>query len=722
MLPQRESMASVDTAWLHMDRPDNLMSILGVLSFARRIPLARVRRMIEERFLVHPRFRMRPVDAPLGAYWEHDGHFDLNRHVREVRLPRSAGPGELQRYLGSLASTPFDPRHPRWEFLLVLHAVRGCSLVMHIHHCYADGIALIRVLLSLADPDEQTRAMGLDGPRRHVGGARESGVGGWIGKGVQLALHPQQVGEAARAGAGLAAELARIALLPEDSPSSLRARLSGIKHVAQAEALAFDEVRRVARGLDCTINDVLTATVAAALRRWLRQQGDAVARMTLHAAVPVNLRDPDDTAVLGNEFGLVMVALPVGIADPIERVRAVRAEFALRRLRGSHSLTLGLLAALGLGPRAVQEPAIDLISSKASLVMSNVPGPRAPLHFCGERMTGNMFWVPQSGGIGVGVSVLTYAGHVFGLAADAAILAELQRVVRLFASEFRRLARRVPRSGGFEFAPAASWSSRSMASALCWCHRRLQLLAYSATLLAVQQAQATRVLEMGDRRIGVKLQRALEVTQGLLAGSTVAEPCRERPDLGDDLGVEQPAGGVRSRMLSARARAPVRDSPAPCRRAPAPVPARDGDPLAELAEHEGMEIPAIRCRRIGRDGRLGARRIAAFQHGERAALVRREVGGPDAGRLPGHHRTRVPSAAPCSTAAWKSPRWKARQASSSAFWGLPFGQGSQSPRCSRGQALRRAGPSYAKSGKETGMPSTSCSLPWAAGSCGKYGS
>ena len=112
MLPQRESMASVDTAWLHMDRPDNLMSILGVLSFARRIPLARVRRMIEERFLVHPRFRMRPVDAPLGAYWERDAHFDLNRHVREVRLPRTAGPGELQRYLGSLAKARTFARRP----------------------------------------------------------------------------------------------------------------------------------------------------------------------------------------------------------------------------------------------------------------------------------------------------------------------------------------------------------------------------------------------------------------------------------------------------------------------------------------------------------------------------------------------------------------------------------------------------------------------------------
>jgi diacylglycerol O-acyltransferase / wax synthase len=140
----------------------------------------------------------------------------------------------------------------------------------------------------------------------------------------------------------------------------------------------------------------------------------------------------------------VFVNLPVGIADATARVHAVHEQMQSLRSSWQPVMTLGLLSAFGLGPRAVQGPAVDLMTRKATLVMSNVPGPREILEFCGAPMTGTMFWVPQSGDVGLGVSVLTYAGQVqFGLMSDSGIIEDPEPLVRRFKAEFRRLARAV---------------------------------------------------------------------------------------------------------------------------------------------------------------------------------------------------------------------------------------------------------------------------------------
>ncbi len=457
MVARREPMSSVDTAWLHMDRPVNLMQIMGVLRFRRRLSLAAVRHVVEQRFAVHERFRMRPVDVTLGAAWVVDEEFDLRSHLREVVLKPGAGEAALSDLLGELAATPLDPAAPRWEFVLVQVSTRRSALVIRVHHCYADGIALVRVVLGLGDPDpaaEATSGDASDAPHA------DSPVEGWLGgllpaavsrglaqgaamleQGVHLALHPLEAGAAARAGAGLAAELAHVALLPDEPSTALRGRLAGVKGVAWAKPVALDEVRAVAHALGCTINDVLIAAVAATLGAWLQSEAGARTEgLCLRAAVPVNLRTADCEEALGNRFGLVFVTLPVRPGNALERVYAVHTEMKALKHSFQPMMSLGLLAALGSAPRVLQDQAVDLLSRKASVVMSNVPGPRAPLFICGARVDEMMFWVPQSGNIGLGVSVLTYDGKVqFGVVADAECVSVPARLVKHFAVEVRRL-------------------------------------------------------------------------------------------------------------------------------------------------------------------------------------------------------------------------------------------------------------------------------------------
>ena len=154
---RREPMSRVDTAWLRMERATNLMMITGVLMFAEPLALERFKRVVKQRFLAYPRFRQRAVQGPTGAIWEDDPDFDLDYHVQLTALPGRAGKRELERCVSQLASTPLDKSKPLWQFHLVERHGHGSALIARIHHCYADGIALVQVLLSLTDTERNAR-------------------------------------------------------------------------------------------------------------------------------------------------------------------------------------------------------------------------------------------------------------------------------------------------------------------------------------------------------------------------------------------------------------------------------------------------------------------------------------------------------------------------------------------------------------------------------------
>jgi hypothetical protein len=156
--------------------------------------------------------------------------------------------------------------------------------------------------------------------------------------------------------------------------------------------------------------------------------------------VPVNLRPLEKAYQLGNRFGLVPLVLPIGIENPVERLYAVRAR--MQELKGSFQpiMAFGLLSVAGLLIKPVQHAMLNIFAKKATAVMTNVPGPAEALKFCGSTVERVMFWVPQSGDIGVGVSILTYAGHVqFGLITDSKLCPDPEAIIQRFAPEFNKL-------------------------------------------------------------------------------------------------------------------------------------------------------------------------------------------------------------------------------------------------------------------------------------------
>jgi diacylglycerol O-acyltransferase / wax synthase len=448
-----ESMSAVDRTWRRMERPTNPMVVMGLLILSRPLRRAALRELVSRRFLAFERFRCVPVMNTLGGRWVRDARFNLDDHVLRIGLSAPAGKRELEALAGELASTPFNTGRPLWTFHLIERYQGGSALIIRIHHCYADGIALMHVLATLADdePGESgdTPPVSDDGTAA-VPFVRSPGLlaqtfrkyADVFEKSVHLTLHPLEAATATREAIGIAGEIARLGVLLADDPATrLKQPLTGVKRVAWGDPLALDEVRTVGRVLGCTVNDVLIATLAGALGRYLDGKGERTAGLTIRAAVPVNLRPPDGLPLeLGNQFGLAFVDLPIGIRHPLERLYAVHG--TMQTLKGSPEalVTFGLLSLIGSLPAAVEGPAIAWFSAKASLVASNVRGPARPLHLAGAPISQLLFWVPQTGSIGTGVSMFTYQEEVqLGVISDRSLIPEPSELLSIIQTEFDRL-------------------------------------------------------------------------------------------------------------------------------------------------------------------------------------------------------------------------------------------------------------------------------------------
>ena len=185
---------------------------------------------------------------------------------------------------------------------------------------------------------------------------------------------------------------------------------------------------------------MLLSCAAGAIGQYLLGRGQDPAGKEIRAMVPVNLRPVEEAWKLGNRFGLAPLVLPIGIANPVERVYAVRQR--MEELKGSYQplLAFAVLSVSGLFIKPVQDMVLGLFAKKTTAVMTNVPGPGRLLTLCGSTLHQNMFWVPASGDVGVGVSILSYGGGVqFGLITDQQLCPDPQAIIDRFEPEFERL-------------------------------------------------------------------------------------------------------------------------------------------------------------------------------------------------------------------------------------------------------------------------------------------
>src|SRR5664280_2915150 len=391
----RERMSAVDAAWLHMDRPTNLLVINAVSWFDEPLDWDLVAKLIQTRWVEpYRRFRQRVGEGlPLvGPQWEDDPRFALENHLHHVALPAPGGRAALQDFVGDMMSVPIDRTKPLWHMYLIDGYGQGCALLIRVHHAVADGIALAQVFQQLTDTDahevrpgtavarvRERRNRGLvdtlTAPARSVMGNGRRAAGTLLQDGVGMVAHPSRAVSAAMTGRDDAAALAKSLLTPAD----IRTAITG-------------------------------DTVVAKRAVW---------------------SEP----------------LPVGL----DSARARLAELSQRMEKIKNSpegaMSFGLLAGMGMTPGSVEKAIIDFFTAKASAVMTNVPGPRAPLYLAGVPLAGVISWVPRSGDTPLGVCIFTYAGSVYiGIAVDSALIPEPQQIVTAFEAELAEL-RRVAQPG-----------------------------------------------------------------------------------------------------------------------------------------------------------------------------------------------------------------------------------------------------------------------------------
>jgi WS/DGAT/MGAT family acyltransferase len=426
-------MAHGDAAWLHMDRPTNLMVVNSVMWFDEPLDWDDVRALVHRRLLARfPRFSQRVVQARGSVWWEDVANFDPEPHLHHVTLKQPGDRATLERYVSSLLADPLPLDRPLWDLYLVdgYHGdggTTGSALLSRIHHCVADGIALMRVMLSLTDDPVEAAGAQL-GPA----GAAESDA--LLPAAIRLSeslagelVHPAQVVDAVAATVTgtLASAKAFVKLvgLPPDRRTALRGTASRRKRLVWSDPIDLSALKRTAHAAGVTVNDLLLTAVSGALRAHLaRTDGHAP---DVRAIVPYNIRPLDQPLPpeLGNKFGLVFLSLPVSVDDAVERLLEQRRRMNAIKHSAEGVVSFRVLDLVGYTPYTVEQVIVDLFAAKGTAVMTNVAGPRQPVFLAGREVRGTIGWPPESGNLGLGVSIISYNGNVtLGLMSDAGLV------------------------------------------------------------------------------------------------------------------------------------------------------------------------------------------------------------------------------------------------------------------------------------------------------------
>lgn len=466
-MTSREPLSSVDFAWLRMDDPTNLMHINGVLVLDEPVAFESIRDIIEQRLLAIPRFRSRVVVPRRGKpYWEPDPDFHIANHVGNLALPDPGGDAELREVIERLISEPFDPAHPMWRFEVIQNFRGGTVVMAKLHHCMGDGVALMLVLLSMTDRTPRIES-GARNPFLSLYTRQEQERQGEehldletirrlaeeiMPEGMKLMLHPAEAFRKVKGwvkGPVATGNLGRLVFRRPDPRTRFKGPLGVAKSVSWSEALPLDEVKAVSKALGATINDVLLSAMTGGLRRYLTQNGGAPPdSLNFRAAMPVNLRTMENMDQLGNQFGLIFLSLPVGIADPARRLAELKRRSSSLKRSLEPVVVFRILDALGIVPRKVQNLVVSIFATKATAVMTNVPGPKDMLYLAGKPLRDLFFWVPQAGRVGIGISICSYAGRVrLGVGTDTGLVPDPEKIVAGFHEELEAMRRLAGRTG-----------------------------------------------------------------------------------------------------------------------------------------------------------------------------------------------------------------------------------------------------------------------------------
>ena len=455
-----EALSGVDAAWRHMEDPTNLMMVTGIMHMEDHLDKEKLIGVFTNGWLVYNRMKQHVVDHGIrkAPFWVDDDPFELDKHFFWEDLPEPRDKNVLRTRINQLISTPLNFDRALWECHVFNNFETGSVLLLRIHHCIADGIALVGVLLSLTGTTpEESLSLQIQ-PRPTLSYPQLSTIGYLFRKAstaidvaykttnqlfnttLDALYHPTKFMDFARIGRKSTASLARLLFKSNDPPTIFKGPLGRSKVVAWSTAIPLDDVKRIRSHTGSTVNDVLLTALSGALNRYLKGKGESTTGLEISAAVPVNLRNPEESGKLGNQFGLVFLTLPIGIDDALDRLFELKKRMDHLKNSPEAIVAFGMLRTIGTVPAELQKAAVKILGAKITTVMTNVPGPSEKFYLAGVQVKDLMFWVPCSGKAAMGISILSYGGEVrLGLATDEGLIPDPENIIDGFYSEFDAL-------------------------------------------------------------------------------------------------------------------------------------------------------------------------------------------------------------------------------------------------------------------------------------------
>lgn len=428
----------LDVSFLYLEEPTTPMHVGGVEIFQppnAGFDYDRLVALIEQRIALVPRYRQRVRGVPANLarpVWIDDTNFDVTYHVRRSALPRPGTDEQLNEFVGRIMSRPLDRSRPLWEMYLVEGLSDGrFAIITKTHHAMVDGITAIDIGQVILDLTPEPRDVGPDTwqPRKAPGrvdllrsavaeSARSpADAVDAVRTGVQdLGKLAEQVG---RQATGIISALLTVARPTQATP--LNVEIGEARRFGRVD-MRLDDFKKVRVEHGGTVNDVVLAVVAGALRSWLMTRGEALAQSaSIRAMVPVSVRS--DEADGGNQVAAILVDLPVGEPDAVVRLQRITYEMAQHKAQGQLIGAEALVALAGFAPPTLHSLGArvgnELTKRVYNLVVTNVPGPQFPLYAGGAELTAAYPVVPLSKGQAVCIGLTSYNGGVyFGLNVD----------------------------------------------------------------------------------------------------------------------------------------------------------------------------------------------------------------------------------------------------------------------------------------------------------------
>jgi diacylglycerol O-acyltransferase / wax synthase len=443
---------NVDLAWLRMDSLSNPMMITVLLELNGPLNYDRFVQTVKDAFEPFRRFRqciVRPQGILARPYWEDDPSYCVEDHVECLELQLPATDAAVAELVNSKMNTPLDFARPLWQFTLVDNHPAGSLMIARIHHCIADGISLMQVLLRMT---QASSILAVASPTvvSNPDGNQSGANGEAIIPPTRLQIaEPAPVAQRSKTGATgkyrnpsfaeILAASGRIVFRRPDPPSILKGPLGRTKRVTWSEPFSLPELKKIARYRHATVNDVLMSIASGAMRRYMDLKNNRPKR-NVRAFIMVNLRGRTIDQDLGNKFGLVFLKIPLDQAEPLGRLDAIKRGMDSLKASAEYAATYFILNVLGQLPAWIERIAILILDAKGTVVVTNVPGPRHEISLAGTPITSIKAWVPQSGRIGIGLSFISYNDlATVGLSVDAGLMPDPETFLELYTDEFRSL-------------------------------------------------------------------------------------------------------------------------------------------------------------------------------------------------------------------------------------------------------------------------------------------